>query len=366
VIVLFNSSAYAEEKEFKLTYIPKSSNSYMSVTLLYYNDGVKVKLKGEEKEGNYVFRGTVVGFKEATLLLQLKSGNGFSINSFTIFLESDSIIVDNSSYPISYKGTNFQSGITQYYRQFDKVWDQIEEKRAALDRYKENNNTTMVKKTAQEIDSLFEVKDKIAEEYFAKGVNPVITGFMLKQYVTSEWRNLDKAASFFQALPNQVRQIPDIADFGERLSNTMSLKIGAECPNLQLPNTEGEIVKLIDLRGGYVLIDFWASWCKPCRLETPLLLQLMDKYSEHGFRILGVSFDTEKNKWLSAIKKDNRTWKEVIDTAGMTLSPIAKLFNVSAIPQNLLLDKSGRIIGKNLHGDELAAKLEEVFTKKRK
>lgn len=141
-----------------------------------------------------------------------------------------------------------------------------------------------------------------------------------------------------------------------------STSIGVEAPDLNLEDVNGQKIALSSLRGQYVMIDFWASWCGPCRRENPNNVALYNKYHSKGFEIYGVSLDDNKDKWVNAIAADKLTWKHVSDLGGWS-SSAAKIYNVSSIPQTFLLDKEGKIIAIGLRGEQLTQKLEELFGK---
>lgn len=127
---------------------------------------------------------------------------------------------------------------------------------------------------------------------------------------------------------------------------------GNVAPEISLPNPNGKVINLSDLRGKYVLVDFWASWCKPCRRENPNVVRAYQKYKSKGFEILSVSLDKNKSAWVNAIKADNMTWKHVSDLKFWN-SEAAQKYGVSSIPFTLLLDPDGKIVAKNLRGEAL-------------
>lgn len=147
----------------------------------------------------------------------------------------------------------------------------------------------------------------------------------------------------------------------EKVKSADKLAFGKTAPEIDLPTPEGENVKLSELRGKYVLVDFWAAWCRPCRIENPNLVAAYKKYADKGFEIYSVSLDANKSDWLSAIEDDKMSaWYHVSDL-GYWESAAAQTYNIKAIPYNLLLDKEGRIIAKNLRAEKLTEKLSEIF-----
>ena len=136
--------------------------------------------------------------------------------------------------------------------------------------------------------------------------------------------------------------------------------VGTQAIDFAQADTSGKMVSLQSFRGKYVLVDFWASWCGPCRMENPNLVAAYHKYKNKNFTVLGVSLDRDKKAWLQAIAKDGLQWTQVSDLKHWG-NEAARLYKISAIPQNLLVGPDGVIIGKNLRGEELQMKLEELF-----
>lgn len=154
--------------------------------------------------------------------------------------------------------------------------------------------------------------------------------------------------------------IPNIEVFVSELESMLSIAIGEIAPDFELPSATGENIKLSSLRGSYVMIDFWASWCGPCRSENPNVVKMYNKYKAKGFEILGVSLDKDEARWKTAISKDGLEWPQVSDLKFWN-SKAAKLYGVKGIPFTVLLDKKGVIIAKNLRGKALEIKLESLI-----
>ena len=151
-----------------------------------------------------------------------------------------------------------------------------------------------------------------------------------------------------------------VKEFGNIISNLKKLPVGSPAPEISLNSLDGKAVALSSLKGKIVLIDFWASWCGPCRRENPRLTEIYRKYKDRKFEIVGVSLDDDVSAWKEAIKKDHITWPQVSELKKWD-SEVVKIYQIEAIPYTVLIDRHGNIIAKDLPVNELEQKLIELF-----
>jgi peroxiredoxin len=200
--------------------------------------------------------------------------------------------------------------------------------------------------------------EKFIEENTSNAVGALFAMSMVQSKPMEEAKEL--LGKFETNLPGHVY----VAEMKEMLSTREKMEAGAEAtkegnvaPDFTLTSTDGKEVALSSYKGKYVLVDFWASWCGPCRKENPNVVKAYNAYNAKGFEVLSVSVDDNEAKWLEAIKEDGLTWTQVRDTD----KSVGTQYNVKQIPTTILLDKEGVIIAKNLRGEALEQKLAELL-----
>jgi peroxiredoxin len=202
-------------------------------------------------------------------------------------------------------------------------------------------------------------KKKIVEENPDTFVSVLILTDMINMGATTSEVN-----ELYETLTDGLKQTPLAKTLKENMDKRSTVEVGSKAPEFSAPNPQGEVISLKDSMGKITLIDFWAAWCKPCRVENPNLVRIYNKYHEQGFNIIGVSLDKEgqKDKWLKAIEDDKLTWSHVSNLQ-FWQEPIAQLYGVRSIPAAFILDENGVIVSTNLRGDALEAKVKELLEK---
>lgn len=350
--------------------IEGSLGSYNSPAKVYLQYRYKGKVNTDSarlKNGKFKFSGSIEGDPVYAKLLFNAKGSGINYHDYkSVYLENGVITVtgtdslskakvegtkaneDNDRYNLALKGVN-------------DAYTALEAKKNAAT--PEQKKSEAFEKENNKTEKVIAAQEAVVNKQFIKD-NPVsyISMMALEMYAyTADYADI---APLFDGLSLSVKETEAGKKFAERLPKLKAVALGAPAPEFAEADTSGKIISLTSFRGKYVLIDFWASWCSPCRQENPNVVKAFNRYKAQNFTIIGVSLDRPgaKDKWLNAIHKDDLNWTQLSDLK-FSDSKIAGLYAVRAIPQNFLIDPQGKIIAKNLRGDDLENKLEELFGK---
>lgn len=348
----------------EITNAPNTAKAY-----LIYSDGAQRKIDSTSiNQGKFTFGGVVSQPGEALLTVDHKGVGMSQLSSpdlLNLFLEGGEISIKgtDSIYNAVLSGTPLNN-----------------------DRYKLNSSLAAV--TAKE--KAF--RKRFSEATQEEMNSPEFNGRLESQYNALQKEKDDAYINFIKTSPNSLLSLRTLLEIAgpmpdvilvEPLLNSLSpelqemapakelrqllelgkrVMVGAIAPDFTQNDPDGNPVSLSSLQGKYVLIDFWASWCAPCRQENPNIVAAYEKYKDKGFTVLGVSLDREtgRDSWLKAIKDDELTWTQVSDLKFWN-NAVAKEYGIRAIPRNFLLDPTGKIIAANIRGEELHTTLEEFL-----
>jgi len=306
-------------------------------------------------KGKFIFKGKIalpemwyLSMKEKQVFVPLFVENA-KIN-IEIFADSvDKVNIDGSVSHDIYK---------QYQAMNKALNAKIEETYKEWKKAKENKDSVTMKKTdsiSTELDK--QMKQNLTD--FVKANNKSVVASYL--VMRNAWQfDLPELEALVNGLDTNLNTSLYTQSLKKRVTILKTVDIGQTAPDFTLSDTTGNPFTLSDLKGGYLLIDFWASWCSPCRAENPNVVKTFQAYNNKGFNILGVSFDTNHDKWIQAIRDDKLTWAHASDLKGWG-NEAGKLYGIMSIPANVLLDPDRKIIAHNLKGEELMKKLEELL-----
>lgn len=227
---------------------------------------------------------------------------------------------------------------------------------------RQSNDTAALNKFTKDYKALEDNLKNFLENYPSENPKSYISLILLSQMINNPSADFEKIKTNVTNLDSELKATKIGQKLEERINEISATSIGQIAPDFSAPNPEGKMVSLKESMGKVTLIDFWASWCGPCRVANPYLVYLHNEFHDKGLNIIGVSLDKEdqKEKWLGAIETDKLTWTQVSNLK-FWQDPIAKQYSVQSIPATFLLDAEGKIVAKNLSGLELKAKIAELL-----
>ena len=366
VIALAQSGTYTIKGKVGSLNAPAKIFLYHSVNGKYQNDSTVLK------NGAFEFTGPVTEPSQASLTVKRTDApvkRGDAIDATMLYVVQGTTVVNT-------KDSLKKAGITGTplnieYKQFQAAQDRVNNKYEALEAKtkaatEEQRNSDAFKAQQASAEKAIDAEYyQVSKDFIKQHPNSVISLSALENYTyVGDYSELEP---MFSHLSPAIQNSESGKKYAAQLEKLKAVALGKTAPDFAQADTNGIAVKLSSFRGKYVLVDFWASWCGPCRRENPNVVKAYSHYKDKNFTVLGVSLDRPgaKDKWLAAIHKDGLNWTQVSDLQ-FWKNEVAQQYGVQAIPQNFLLDPDGKIIAKGLHGDDLENKLAEIFGKTEK
>jgi peroxiredoxin len=210
-------------------------------------------------------------------------------------------------------------------------------------------------------EALLEQRSNAIAGFILKNPNSYVSLYALNGDLATDDMNLNLVESAYKGLSDELKDTYLAKSVLAKLDLAKRTSVGVNATDFEANTPEQIPIKLSNFKGQYVLVDFWASWCGPCRQENPNVVRAYETFKDKNFTVLGVSIDEKEDAWVKAVKQDGLVWTQVLDKT----SEIATMYGINAIPKNFLVDPTGKIIAKNLRGPELMSTLDEVLRKKK-
>ena len=350
---LIPAVVFAQQKGFVITGTITGLPENSKVSIIDLNKPTDTLAKGMVSKGAFVLKGTIA------------EPNLHQLN-FDVAGKKATLFIGNENITIKGNIENVQqfdvkgSAVNDDFVEFQHVFNPLFQRFTALNQLmyskpnqQPNDSVMAVYKSAY--DAIVTAIDKFVTDKKASPVTPfllVVTRELEQDPVTLEKRFNVLSAASRQGFYGKILQ--------QGITDSKVGAVGSEAIEFTQTDTTGKPVSLNSFRGKYVLVDFWASWCKPCRMENPNVVTAYNKFKDKNFTVLGVSLDKMRASWIQAIKDDGLSWTQVSDLQYWN-NEVARKYKIESIPQNFLIDPQGKIVGKNLRGADLESKLCELL-----
>ncbi len=277
---------------------------------------------------------------------------------FMFFLDDDKPYkMDLKNQGAVIEGGYLQSEYIRYTQTVEELNNEIREIKEELQEALDAQHFRTASELNKKLEATGESAQKTLGEILDKNAGNLFATYILcKMALGTE--DVARMKEVYNGLTDEAKKMEPAMMLAKKISILANLVEGQEAPDFELPDKEGNKVRLSEIKGKIKIIDFWASWCGPCRMENPNMVKLYAEFKDKGLAVISVSLDDKKDKWLEAIEKDGLTWLHLSDLKGWQ-GEIVKKYNIDAVPTIFVLDENNRIIAKNLRGEKLKAFVSE-------
>lgn len=350
VFIFFSCSNKEKKEGYKINGIAKNISDSSIVILSANNKIIDSTIVIGEK---FYFTGKIE--KPTNVFLMIKNSRDYK----TFWLENNAI------YFIAEKGKFRESKITgsKTQKEEDLLDNRIKPLRKVQDSLSNILNDQTLSKSYQDsiiniYNESWENEAEVYKTFIKEFPNSHVSVRILNVY-KAVWGK-ETSSKLFDLTSQEIKQSDNGKSIARFIELNRNLQIGDKYVDFEQENPNGKKIQLSNIKAKYILIEFWASWCKPCRATNPSLIKYYEQYKDQGFEIIGVSLDQNKYSWIKAIENDGLLWENVCDLKGNENEAVL-IYGVSSIPDNVLIDENGIIVGRDLRGGSLKSKLEEVF-----
>lgn len=348
-------SGCTQSEKFQIT-VNTHENKDKTAYLIKVVENQPTILDSSKYNNGYVFEGSTA--QNELVYFQLgnnKEKVAFFIenNNFSITLNEDDKEINKTE----------GSVLNKQYLTFLDSSNYFEERNETLysgfQKAKIKNNTKTLDSIRSEADKLYEMEQAFSKRFANQNLDNVLGLYIVRSKIvyTMDYNDLNDVIT---NVPASNQHNPYFEYLSMHLAKLSKTRVGEIAPNFTMKDTAGNDISLNDFRGNYIMIDFWASWCGPCRRANPFVVEIYKDFSEKGFQILGVSFDKSREAWIKAIHDDNLTWPHVSDLQGWK-NAAGQLYGINSIPHTTLIDPNGKIVANKFEHEELRKLLEEAY-----
>lgn len=357
---------------FPLALQAQTNNTFLNATITGMEAGKKIYLKDNRYKAidstvsvadGFAFSFYIPAGEGSGYTIQIGKANGMENTTLSLYIDKGTILLKGNGpllKDIQLTGPAYIKDYNNFRQYITPGQAAISEVSRKINEARKSNDTIAL----QKLIVLLHKKDSINRQQTHQWIkthrsSPISVWVLSTRYF---YNSIEKYEALFKILqPAAINNA-----IGKKMKEQVMINdlngIGKTAPSFSLADTAGKQVALNDFKGKYVLLDFWASWCVPCRKETPYLREALQKYGIRNFTIVSISIDTDQLKWMQAVRKDEMHWTNLIDPA-VSRTDVIRGYYVPTIPTNLLIDPNGKILARNLRDEQVAKQLEQVLGK---